>query len=357
MSPLPFGTLPTGETIDAWTLSNATGASAQIITLGGIITHLRVPDRDGRLDDVVLGFDSLAPYAAGHPHFGAITGRIAGRLRGGGFTLDGQRYELARNEGDNHIHGGNVGLYMRVWKAEAVTRVDGADSVRLTYRSPNGEEGYPGNVNLAVTYTLTDAGELIMETEAVADRVTPISLTQHSYFNLAGEAAGHIDDHVVEIFADEFVPMAADSTLTGRRESVSGQPNDLRAPHRLGDVRPRLFKSHGDLYLVPRAFGDAGLVTIARISEPGSGRVLTVSTTETCCQFYTGVNLDGSCVGKSGRAYEPHAAFCVECEGYPEAVDTPGFGDILVRPGQPQRHTTVYAFSATSQNPLTAPVP
>lgn len=343
MSSRPFGLLPSGEPVEAFTLANAGGASAEILTYGGIVAALRVPDRRGQLADVVLGFNHLEPYVAGRAYLGALIGRIAGRLTGGRLAVEGRTYELARNNGANHLHGGRVGFDRRVWRATPLTRPDGAASLRLDYHSPDGEEGYPGRLDVAVIYTLTAANALVVETEAVSDRVTPLSLAQHSYFNLAGEGSGPVADHEVQICADAFVPAAdAGLTLSGRREPVAGA-NDFRRPRRLGDALPGLFQSHGDCYLLdgppPRL--------VARVVEPRSGRVLEVTTDESCLQFYTGVGLDGAQTGKSGRPYGPYAGFCLECQGYPDAASRPEFGDILVRPGRPQLHRTVYAFSAS----------
>ena len=341
-----FGTLPTGEPVTAYTLTGTGGLSLQVITYGGIVTHLRAPDRDGRLADVVLGFNDFAPYLAGHPHFGAITGRVAGRITGARFTLDGRTYRLAPNQAPNHLHGGHKGLDKRIWTAQPLARPDGAPSLRLTYRSPDNEEGYPGAVDIAVTYTITAANDFIIDSEAVADRATPFSLTHHGYFNLAGESAGSIDDHELQIHADEAVAVDESFALTGKRVPVKGQPNDFNQPRRLGDAIPHLYHQHGDLYLVPRpAAGTSALVQVARVTEPHTGRVLTVSTTEQCFQFYTGISLDGSCTGKSEQPYRTHAGLCLECEGYPDGANNPAFGNILLRPGQPTRHTTRYSFS------------
>jgi aldose 1-epimerase len=342
MTPRLFGTLPGGEAVEAYTLANAAGASLHVITLGGTVTALRVPDRAGHLTDVVLGFDRLEACLSGHMYFGALIGRVAGRTPQGRFTIDGQTYQLACNNGPNHLHGGRVGFDRRLWTARPVARPDGADSLRLTYRSPDGEEGYPGNVDLAVTCTLTAANEFIIETEATVDRATPVCLTHHSYFNLAGEGSGSVEGHELEIFSDERVPFDVHMTLSGRREPVAGTPADFRRARRLGDALPQLFKSHGDLYLLRNA---GPIAPVARVVEPRSGRVLTVSTDEPCLQFYSAVDLDGSLVGKSGRAYGPFAGLCLECQGYADGVNHPELGDILVRPGQPQRRTTIYAFS------------
>jgi aldose 1-epimerase len=319
-----------------------------VLTYGGIITSIRVPDCRGRIDDVVLGFSGLGPYLANLPYFGAIIGRIAGRVSGARFTLEGRDYLLARNNGHNHLHGGRVGLDKRVWSAQPVVRADGFESLRLYYRSPDGEENYPGTLDITVTYTLTAANALVIETEAIADRVTPLSMTNHSYFNLAGEGAGSIAAHTLQIDAESYVPTDDSMTLSGRCMPTEGQASDFSHPRILADAIPDLFMSHGDLYLL-RGPGEAipeRPTVAARAVEPGSGRVLEVSTNEACLQFYTGLSLDGTLVGKSGRAYGPHAGFALECEGYPDGVSVPQFGDILLRPQQPQRRMTIYAFSS-----------
>ncbi|MDB6170355.1 MAG: galactose-epimerase [Verrucomicrobia bacterium] len=335
-----FGPLPSGEGIDAWTLGNAAGSSVKILTLGGIVASLRVPDRRGELADVVLGFNTLREYLSGHMYFGALCGRIAGRVPEGELRVEGRRYSLPLNNGRNHLHGGFVGLDRRVWRATAAPSVEGAESLRLTYHSPDGEEGYPGSLDIAVTYTFTADNCLTLETEATSDQVTPLSLTQHSYFNLGGEGSGSIADHELQIHSDVFVPLNAAMTLGGVAESVAGKGNDFRNSRRIGDALPGLFRSHGDLYLL----GTAGFRKVARVIDRGSGRTLEVSTDESCLQFYSAVDLDRTLVGKSGRAYGPHAGFCLECEGYAGGGNRPEFGDILVRPGRPQRRKTTYAF-------------
>jgi aldose 1-epimerase len=340
-----FGALPDGRIVLSWRLQNSSGASLEVIDYGGIVTHLRVPDREGKLADVVLGFDTLEPYLAGHPYFGVIAGRVAGRITGGRFEIDGREYALALNDPPNHLHGGVVGFDKKLWTAEPVSRADGADSVRLLLESPDGDEGYPGNVKAAVTFTLTASNEFIFETEVSSDRSTPASLTHHSYFNLAGEGTGPVTDHELRIFADTFAPTDAAMTLLGRHESVV-QGGDFREPRRIGEVLPNVLGAHGDLYFVDRPDGDhTTLLPAARVREPRSGRVMGVLTTEDCVQFYSGVALDGSLVGKSGKGYTKHGGFCLECEGYPDGANVPGLGDIIVHPGKPRRHTTIYAFS------------
>jgi aldose 1-epimerase len=348
MGPLFFGTLPTGESVEAYTLGNDNGFSLQAITYGATITSLRVPDLRGRLDDVVLGFSDLKSYLAPHPYLGAVAGRVAGRISGAGFKLDGRLHELAINDPPNHLHGGLVGFNRRLWLAAPLFRADKGASLQFSYHSPDGEEGYPGAVDVKVTYTVTADNTFVMETEATTDRPTPFSLTQHSYFNLAGEGSGTIEGHEVQILADAYAPTDERMALLGRREPVDGGGNDFNQPRRLADALPHLFQAHGDLYFLPgRGSGKSSPVPrpAARVFEPVSGRVLTVTTTEDCLQIYTGASLDGSFIGKSGRTYGRHAGLCLECEGYPDGANSPELGDIILRPGEIFRQTTVYAFS------------
>ncbi|MBE35459.1 MAG: galactose-1-epimerase [Opitutaceae bacterium] len=340
-----FGTLPTGENIEQHSLTNSAGASLEVITYGGIITALRMPDAKGALADVVLGYDNLEAYVARHPYFGAIIGRIAGRVSCGRLSLGGQEHQLVCNDKPNHLHGGLTGFDKRIWNATPVIRSDGAESLRLTYHSPDGEEGYPGNLDIAITYTLTAQNELIIESEATADRETPLSLTNHSYFNLSGEGSGSVAAHEIQILADDYVPSADENmTLSGRLESVADTSSDFRTAHKMSDVIAKVYRGHGDNYhLRPQAIAEPELT--ARVVDPASGRVMEVLTTETNLQFYTGLSLDGTDTGKSGRAYKAHGGLCLECQGYPDGVSRPDLGDILVRPGTPQRRTTIYAFS------------
>jgi aldose 1-epimerase len=250
------------------------------------------------------------------------------------------------NDAPNHLHGGVVGFDKHVWEAEPVRRDDGAESVRLWRVSPDGEEGYPGQVRATVTFTLTDRNEFIFETEVLTDRATPVSLTHHSYFNLAGEAAGPVVDHVFQVRAQSYAPTDGAMTLLGRREPTEGAGCDLRNPRRLGDALPGIFRGHGDLYFLDRPPGrPADLVVAARVAEPASGRTLEVRTTEDCIQLYSGASLDGSLRGKSGTPYGRHHGFCLECEGYPDGANVPALGSILVPPGAARKQVTIYAFS------------
>jgi aldose 1-epimerase len=335
--------LPSGETVEEHTLSNGSGASATILTYGGIVTSLRVPDRARRLADVVLGFDNLEAYVCGRAYHGAIVGRIAGRVSAGRLLVDGRVHALPLNDGANHLHGGHRGLDRRVWSADPA----GAASLRLTYLSPDGEEGYPGNVTLTATYTLTDANALVFEIEAATDTVTAVSPTQHCYFNLAGEGSGSVLGHELRVHGGAHVPADGSLTLCDRIEPVDGSGADLRAARPLAGALPRLFKAHGDLYVLrqPGSAAPHGPTLAARLHEPASGRVLEVLTDEPCLQLYTGVALDGSQKGKSGTPYGPHAGLCLECQGYPNAGRLDGLGGIILRPGSPRRRRTIYAFS------------
>jgi aldose 1-epimerase len=341
------GSLPSGETIDAYTLKSEGGASARILTYGGIVTSLKVPDRAGNLADVVLGFDDLAGYLGGRSYFGAIVGRIAGRVTDGRISAGGRDYQLELNDGRNHLHGGRRGLDRRVWAARASSDASGAESLELSYTSPDGEEGYPGKLEITVTYTLTASNAFIVETRASSDRPTPLSLAQHSYFNLAGEGSGTVLGHEVMIPVDDFVPADGAMTLGDRRERVEGWGGDFRRPRMLGDALPELLGSHGDFYLLrpAGAKGPQSSKPAALVSEPRSGRVLAVFTDDWCLQFYTGAMLDGTHIGKSGAPYAPFAGLCLECQGYPNASVQDGFGDIIVQPGTPQVRRTIYAFS------------
>ena len=334
----PFGRTPDGDEVVAYELANSSGAAVSILNYGGIVQSLWVPDRAGLSCDVVLGGADLDFYLRRHPYFGCLVGRVAGRISGGKLQVGGQDYALVVNNTPNHLHGGLVGLDRRVWRAEP----DGDNALLLRYRSPACEEGYPGTVDFSVTYRLTDRNELVMTSEAVADEPTPVSLTNHSYFNLAGEGSGSVDDHLLQILADEYVPTDESLTLCGERRSVAGEASDLRELARFADFVSHLHLRHGDNYLLAPCGGEVAVV--ARLIEPRSGRSLEVRTDEACLQFYTGAYLDGSFTGKSGVPYAAHHGICLECQGYPDGVAHPEFGDLMVRPGQSRRRTTVYAF-------------
>jgi aldose 1-epimerase len=336
-----FGTMPDSREIEEFHLQNSSGLSANIISYGGIITRLCVPDRNGTLADIVLGFNNLDQYLTGHPYFGCIAGRVAGRLTRGKFSLDGRPYSLAANNAPNHLHGGNIGFDKRVWKPE-VTGRDADSRLSLTYLSPDGEEGYPGNLTTHVTYSLTDRNEFIVDYEATTDRPTPVNLTSHSYFNLAGEGSGSVENHQLQIFADDYAPTDEDMTHLDVRKPVKGSGNDFTQARRLGNVIPALWKQHGDNYFIRSS--QTRLAPVAILTDPQSGRTMEVSSTAPCLQLYTGVSLDGSLAGKSGHHYTRYGGLCLECQGYPNGVNAPALGNIVLRPGQIYRQTTAHKF-------------
>ncbi len=330
--------MPTGETVEEFALTNAHGLTLKLITYGGTITELHVPDRGGVIADVVLGFKDLAGYLGNHPYFGCIAGRVSGRITGGKFSLDGRNFQLQLNDPPNHLHGGAVGFDKRLWRPQIAK-----DGVRLTYHSPHGEENYPGNVDAAITYSLTDENEVIIRYEAVTDQAAPLSLTNHSYFNLAGEGSGTIENHLLQISSSEIAQTDAQMTLLGARSPVAGKPNDFNRPKRLGDAVPGLLNSHGDNYFLAHPTRKS-LERVARLEDPASGRIMEVLTTEDCLQLYTAAVLNGSLIGKSGRAYPKFGGLCLECQGYPDGANHPELGDIILRPGEAYQQTTVYRF-------------
>lgn len=352
-----FGTLPTGAPVFAYTLRNASGIELRAMTYGGIILGIRVPDRDGRIEDVTLGFDDLGSYVRENPYFGAIIGRVANRIAQGQFTLDGRQYSLARNDGDNASHGGREGFDRRSWAAEAAETETGARLV-LTRTSPDGEEGYPGNLAVKVTYTLTDQNELIVDYEAKTDKPTPVNLTQHTYFNLAGPGSRDILDHVLQLNADAFTPVSQKRVPTGELRPVEGTVFDFRRPTRVGarinaaDEQLRIAGGYDQNFVLNRRGVAANaLVEAARVLDPATGRVLTVSTTEPGVQFYSGNLLDGRLVGKGGINYARRSGLCLETQHFPDAPNQPKFPSVIVRAGEVYRSRTVFRFSTDAEHP------
>ena len=343
-----FGKTPAGETVELYTLRNAKGAEADVSTYGGVLVSLKVPDRAGVAGDVVLGFDDLEGYLKPEPYFGAIVGRYGNRIAHGAFTLDGVKYTLARNDGENSLHGGNRGFDKVLWKAKAGS---GA-SVELTYLSKDGEEGYPGNLSVTVVYTLTDNNELKIDYTATTDKDTVLNLTNHSYFNLAGQGEGDILAHQVTINADRFTPVDKGLIPTGELRSVEGTPFDFRQPHAIGerinapDEQLKFARGYDQNFVLNRS-GD-GMVLAARVTEAKSGRVMEVLTTQPGLQFYTGNFLDGTIHGKGGKVYGPRSAFCMETQHFPDSPNHPDFPTVVLKPGSQYRETTIYRFSTDS---------
>jgi aldose 1-epimerase len=346
-----FGKTPEGETVEVFTLSAKGGLRAQLISWGATLIELQAPDKDGKLADVVLGFDDLASYLKNPAYFGCTTGRVANRIAGGTFRIDGKTYQVAKNNGPNHLHGGLRGLDKRVWKAEPLETEKGP-AVRFRYRSPDGEEGYPGNLSITVTYTLTHDDELRIDYEATADQPTPVNLTNHAYFNLAGEGSGTILDHELEIAADHYTPVDATFIPTGEIAPVKDSIMDFNHAMAVGARIGRLpgDASRGDPggydhnYVLRKSQAGA-LELAARLHDKKSGRVLEISTTEPGVQLYTGNYLDGSIRGKGGKTYAKHAALCLETQHFPDSVNHPEFPSVVLRPGATYRSTTVHKFS------------
>jgi len=348
----PYGTTAAGIAVDEYILTNTQGMEVRIITYGGIITSLRVPDRSGTLANVVLGLDTLADYETKNPHFGCITGRCANRIAHGRFTLDGVDYTLATGHGPHHEHGGKVGFDKRVWAAEPSVSGSGP-RLALMYLSPDGEEGYPGTLDTKVVYTLTDADALHIDYMATTDRPTLINLTNHSYFNLAGNGAGDIYDHILMINADRYTP--ADQTLipTGELAPIDGTPFDFRIPRAIG---PGQRSTHSQIvigrgydhnFVLNRPVPDDGaLILAARLYDPGSGRVLEVLTTEPGMQLYAGNFLDATLIGSGGSLYRQSDGLALETQHFPDSPNHPAFPSVVLRPGQVYHSTTVFRFAA-----------
>lgn len=339
----PYGTMPDGTPVEAFTLTNANGVRLTAITLGGIITELHVPDRAGVMGDIVLGFPSLDGYLKDHPFFGAIIGRYGNRIGKATFTLDGKAYKLAANNGANHLHGGVKGFDKVVWQGVSA---NGGVSVTFTRRSPDGEEGYPGNLDVSVTYTLTDKNELIVDYGATTDKATPVNLTQHSYFNLAGK--GPIAGHVLTLNADRYTPVDAGLIPTGQLAPVEGTPFDFRQPIAIGaridgpDQQLVYGKGYDHNWVLSRT--GAGLQLAARVTEPVSGRTMEIHTTEPGIQFYAGNFLDGTLTGKGGQVYAHRSGFCLETQHYPDSPNKPAFPSTILQPGQRYTSQTVFTF-------------
>jgi aldose 1-epimerase len=343
-----FGTTPEGKPVDCYTLTNSHGLEVRVINYGGIIASLRVPDRSGKLADVVLGFDNLSGYLDNKPYFGAIIGRYANRIANGKFTLDGREYTLAKNNGTNSLHGGLKGFNKVIWQAEPFSNQQGRGII-LAYTSKDGEEGYPGNLQVKVTYTLTERNELVIDYEATTDKATPINLTQHTYFNLAGEGNGNVLGHELWLNADRFTPIDQTLIPTGEIQSVKGTPLDFTHPTTIGarikDDYDQLVIAHGydHNFVINRK--DDKLELVASVHEPESGRVLEAYTTQPGVQLYSANFLDGTVVGKHGHAYKQREAFCLETQHFPDSPNHPKFPSTILRPGETFHSKTVYKFS------------
>jgi aldose 1-epimerase len=352
VTPAAFGKAPDSTPVDVYTLVNAHRIRARILTYGGIIQTLETPDRAGKLGDVVLGFDDMPGYVKSSPYFGAIVGRYGNRIARGHFTLDGKTYTLATNNGPNALHGGIKGFDKVVWAAEPFKSDSGVGLV-LTHTSPDGDEGYPGTLSAEVTYTLTDDDALAIDYEATTDKATPVNLTNHTYWNLAGEGSRDILDHVLTLESSKIVPV--DSTLipTGKLMPVEGTPFDFRTPTAIGarignaNEQLRFGKGYDHTWVLDGARQN-GLAHAAHVTEPTTGRSLDIYTTEPGVQFYSGNFLDGTAVGKHGHAYKFRYGLALETHHYPDSPNQPSFPSTILRPGQTYRTRTVYRFGTAA---------
>ena len=344
MQEADWDTLPSGEGVTHFTLTNQNGVKATLMDYGANLLTLEVPDRDGNMDDIVLGFDEVEPYTGASPYMGATVGRYANRIAAGKFTLDGQEYTLAINNEPNHLHGGDVGFDKVLWDGEPFSNEDGV-GVRFTYTSKDMEEGYPGNLTSTVTYTLTNEDELRIDYEAETDKKTHINLTHHSYFNLGGASSGDtILDHVLEIEAARYTPVDATGIPTGAIPPVAHTPFDFTTPHVIGERIDQVEGGYDHNYALDSM--DGSLTLAATVRDPESGRVMEIRTTEPGLQFYTGNFLDGTLTGKDDTVYEKNFGLCLEAHKYPDSPNRPDFPTSVLEPGQTYRQTTVHKFYA-----------
>jgi aldose 1-epimerase len=342
-----YGKLADGTPIQLFTLTNSKGSVAKISTFGATLTELWIPDRTGRKRDIVLGFDSLDGYRGKQPYLGATVGRYANRIANGQFTLDGKTYQLAINDPPNSLHGGAVGFDRRVWKAEPV-EVPHAASVKFSYHSPDGEENYPGNLDVSVQYTLTDDDELKLDYTATTDQDTILNLTNHTYWNLAGADSGDVLKQVLMLNANSYTPVNANLIPTGEILPVAGTPFDFTKPtvigSRINDPQVQAHKGYDNNFVV---IGTPGTMRLAaRATDPDSGRTMEVWTTQPGIQFYTSNYLDGTLNGKRGIHYNQYAAFALETQHYPDSINQPNFPPVVLHPGETFHESTTYKFSA-----------
>ncbi|KAB2641295.1 MAG: galactose mutarotase [Verrucomicrobia bacterium] len=344
----PFGNLPDGRHVQIFTLTNKNGLRARICDYGALLVTMETPDRHGVLADLTHGFDTLAGWLANGPYFGASIGRFGNRLKDGKFALDGKDYTLATNNAPGgipcHLHGGKVGFDKVLWAAT----VKGGQAVEMVYLSVDGEEGYPGNLRVVVTYTLTDEDELIWEAEATTDAPTPVNLVHHTYWNLSGDPSTPILDHQLMLAAAHYLPINPGLIPTGEIAPVAGTPMDFTTPHAIGERIDAAFEAlelgAGYDHCWVLADGD-GLRLAARVADPKSGRVMEILTDQPAIQFYAANFLDGLTLGKGGVAYARRSALCLETEGFPDAPNQPAFPSAVLRPGQTYHHTLIHRFT------------
>lgn len=343
----PFGLLPDGTEIERFIIENQSGLAVEVISYGATLTSCRLPDRDGRVEEVTLGFETLEAYRGDHPYFGATVGRYANRIAGAAFTIDGKEHHLTRNHGKHQLHGGAAGFNRVPWEAEAFGNPDDAGVV-FSRTSPDGEEGYPGTLRTRVTVTLTESGELSFDYEAESDAPTVVNLTNHSYWNLGGQRAGSIADHIVRLDCDYYLPSDDEAIPTGEIAPVEGTPMDFRTGKRVGSDWEHV-RWPGDVFGYDHCFvvRGEGFRSVARVKDEATGRCMDVSSTQPGVQFYTGNLLSGR-TGRGERALSAHDALCLETQAFPDAPNKPQFPSPVLRPGQTYRHRTVHRFYTES---------
>jgi aldose 1-epimerase len=348
----PFGKTEDGP-VDLYTLENQKGMKMKVTNYGAIITEFWAPDKDGKLGDIVAGFDNLDGYVKGNPYFGATIGRVGNRIKDGKFKLDGKTYTLFKNNGPHHLHGGKKGWDKVIWKAEPEQTADGP-SIEFSYTSPDGEEGYPGEVKTEVRYTLTNDNGLVVDMKATTDKTTIVNMVHHTYWNLAGYDSGPIKDQVLTLYADKYTPgkvfkPGSDPVPNGKETPVAGTPFDFTGPKPIGKD---LLAAGGK----PIGFDHNWIVNgephklrpVAKVSDPKTGRVMTVEADQPGVQFYAGIFLDGTTKGKGGYAYPQYGAFCIETQAFPNAVNVPEWQDqVILKPGDTYSHKMVMKFSAS----------
>ena len=339
-----FGQSKSGSAVTLFTCTNTNGLVLKLIDYGAIVVAMETPDRSGNLMNINFGFPTLEGYLQRHPYFGATVGRFCNRIAGGKFTLEGKTYQLATNNGPNHLHGGVQGFDAKMWKGEPI-ETSHSVGVRFTLSSPDGDEGYPGHVTAVATYQLNNANELTVDLEATTDKATPINLTNHNYWNLAGVGHGNILDHVLTLAADKYLPVDSTSIPTGELADVAGTPMDFREPHIIG---ARIAQTGGnprgyDHCYVIRGAANNQLKLAAHVKHPGTGRVLEIHTTQPGVQFYSGNYLDGQ---PASGGFEKHGGFCLETQHFPDSPNRPEFPTTILKPGEKFRQTTVHKFSA-----------
>jgi aldose 1-epimerase len=335
-----LGKTPDGHEVQLFRLTNPNGLRVRLMNYGATVVSIETPDRDGKMGDITLGFDTLEPYFTDSPYFGSSIGRVGNRIAKARFTLNGVDYQLATNDDANHLHGGDVGFDKVLWNAYASETTIGP-SVRFTYLSPDGEEGYPGNLDVMVTYTLTKSNALRIEYAATTDKATPVNLTNHTYWNLACQ--GDILGHQLMLRAARYTPISSDFIPTGDLPPVEDTPMDFTQPTAIGDRIAQVDGGYDHNWVLDNQDGNMALA--ARVVEPGTGRVLEISTTEPGVQFYAGNFLDGSFKGKGGVAYQKNAGFCLETQHYPDSVNQPTFPSTILEPGQTYSQVTVHKFT------------